>query len=162
MIDQRIEAEINKQIKLELGSAYLYLSMAAYFYNEGWDGMAHWMEAQAKEEFQHAMKFFNHLVERGGKIELQALEKPQSEWKSPLDAFKAAYQHEKFITGRIHEMMDAAIEEKDYAAQILLQWFVEEQVEEEDSTLKVVEALERIGDRPSAMFMLDAKLGKRE
>lgn len=162
MIGKRIQEEINKQIQEELASAYIYLSMAAYFESEGWEGMASWMKKQAAEEHAHAMKFFNHLVERGGRVELSAIDKPPVEWESPLAAFKNAYEHEQHITSRINHMFEVAREEKDYPAEILLQWFINEQVEEEDQTLKIVEMLERIKGSMPGMYMLDSKLGKRE
>ncbi len=162
MISDKIVKAFNEQIKHELESAYLYLAMAAYFHGEGYDGMAKWMKAQANEEMEHAMKFFQHLQERDGRIELYELAKPQKEWKSPLDAFKAAYEHEKFITKKIHELVELAEQEKDYAASIMLQWFVTEQVEEEANTSQVVQWFERMGDTGHGLIMLDVQLGKRE
>ena len=161
MVGKRMLDEINEQIKLELESAYIYLAMSAAMSDQGWDGMASWLEKQAGEEVAHAMKFYKHLIERGARVELHAIAKPQKEWSSPLAAFKGAYEHEKFVTGRINHMMEVAREEKDNPAQSLLQWFVDEQVEEEDQTLKVVTALEKIGDSTGALFMLDHNLGKR-
>ena len=162
MIGKKMERAFNEQIKNELESAYLYFSMAAYFHSLGLDGMANWMRAQTIEEIVHAMKFFNHINERGGRMELPALSKPKKEWASPLEAFKDAYEHEKFITSTINELVELAEKEKDYPAKALLQWFVTEQVEEEDSTLKVVQMLERIGDSGNGLLMLDRELGKRK
>ena len=162
MVGKKIQDAFNEQIKHELASSYLYLSMAACFHSKGLDGMAKWMTVQAKEENGHAMKFFDHIVERQGRVELAALDKPQLEWKSALDAFKAAYKHEQFITGNINDLVGLAQKEKDNAAQILLQWFVKEQVEEEANTSKVVQMLEMAGDSGQALLIMDAQLGKRE
>lgn len=156
-----MEEALNRQINEELFSAYLYLSMAAYFYDQGWDGMARWMELQSKEEVEHAMKIFHHLVERGGRVSLDALKRPEAEWGSPLDAFKAAYEHERYITGKIDELVALAREEEDNAAFQMLQWFVAEQVEEEDQTRKAVELLERVGPDGRGILMIDQKLGAR-
>jgi len=161
MIGKRMEEALNRQINEELFSAYLYLSMAAYFYEQGWDGMARWMELQSKEEVEHAMKIFHHLVERGGRVSLDALKRPEAEWGSPLDAFKAAYEHERYITGKIDELVALAREEEDNAAFQMLQWFVAEQVEEEDQTRKAVELLERVGPDGRGILMIDQKLGAR-
>ena len=162
MINPKMQDAMNEQIKNELESAYIYLSMAAYFDSEGWDGMGQWMRAQAQEEMVHAMKFFEHISERDGRVKLMALAQPQEKWSSPLDAFQAAYEHEKFITGTINELVKLANEINDYAANSLLQWFVDEQVEEEASTSKVVQLLERVGDSGNGLVMLDLQLGKRQ
>ncbi|MBN2092850.1 ferritin [candidate division KSB1 bacterium] len=161
MLSEKMKNLMNTQIKNELESAYLYLSMAAYFESDGWDGMSSWMKVQAQEEVNHAMKFYAHLQERDSRVKLAGLAEPKFEWKSPLDAFKAAYAHEQFITGTINNLMKLAVEESDYAAQGLLQWFVNEQVEEEASALKVVQMLERVGDSGNGLVMLDHKLGER-
>ena len=120
------------------------------------------MRVQSGEETGHAMRFFEHLADRQGKIVLSALDKPQVEWKSALDAFKAAYKHEQFITGKIDDLVKLANAEKDNAALVLLQWFVTEQVEEEASTSKVAQMLETAGDSGQALLIMDAQLGKRE
>jgi len=161
MIGKRMQDAMNEQIKHELESAYLYLSMVAYFHSESLDGMAQWMTVQAQEELAHAMKFLNHIDERDGRVELKALSQPQKEWASPLEAYKAAYNHERFITDKINDLVKLASEEGDHAAGIMLQWFVTEQVEEESSTLKVVDLLERIGDSGHGLIMADRELGTR-
>lgn len=162
MIGTKMEAAFNEQIKEELASAYLYLSMAAYFHAQNLDGMAHWMHVQAHEEYEHAMKFFNHIIDRGGQVELARLEKPKKVWDSPLSAFEEAYQHEQYVTGRINSLYKLAVSEEDYPALGLLQWFVDEQVEEEASVSKIVEQLKMIGNSGSGLIMLDSQLGKRE
>ena len=161
MIGQRMQKAMNEQVMHETSSAYLYASMAAYFHAKGLDGMAQWMKAQAQEELGHALRFFNHVNERGGRVELLAIEKPQTEWDSPLAAYKAALAHEEFITGRINELATIADEENDRAAGILLQWFVSEQVEEEDSVSKVVAMLEIAGEKGPGLLMADRELGQR-
>jgi len=161
MISQRMQDQINEQIKHETFSAYLYFSMAAYFHAESLDGMAQWMKAQAQEELDHALRFFNHIDERGGRVELDAIEKPQTSWDSPVAAFEAALAHEEFITGRINELVRVAAEENDNAAGIMLQWFVTEQVEEEASVTKVIDMLKRIGESGHGLVMADRELGQR-
>ncbi len=161
MIGQRMQEAMNEQVMHETFSAYLYASMAAYFHAKGLDGMAQWMKAQAQEELGHALRFFNHINERGGRVELLAIEKPQAEWDSPLAAFKAALEHEKFITGRIDELVKIAREENDNAADIMLQWFVTEQVEEEDSVSKVIDMLEIAGEKGPGLLLADRELGQR-
>jgi ferritin len=161
MIGQRMQDAMNKQIMHEAGSAYLYFSMAADFHAKGLDGMAQWMKAQAQEEVGHALRFFNHINDRGGRIELLAIDKPQKEWDSPLAAFKAALEHEEFITGKIDELVKIAREENDNAAEITLQWFVTEQIEEEDSVSKVIGMLELIGESGYGLLTADRELGQR-
>jgi ferritin len=161
MIGQRMQDAMNEQIKHETFSAYLYFSMAAYFHANSLDGMAQWMKAQAQEEFGHALRFFNHIDERGGRIELQALEKPQTAWDSALAAFEAALKHEEFITDKINQLARFADEENDRAAAIMLQWFVSEQVEEEASVQKVIDTLKLIGSSGHGILMADRELGTR-
>jgi len=161
MIGQRMQDAMNEQIKHETYSAYLYFSMVSYFHAESLDGMAQWMKAQAQEELGHALRFFNHINDRGGRIELQGLEKPPASWDSPLAAFEAALEHERFITGTIDDLAKLADEENDRAAAIMLQWFVTEQVEEEDSVSKVIDMLKRIGTSGHGLLMADRELGTR-
>ena len=161
MIGQRMEKAMNEQIMHEAGSAYLYFAMAADFHAKGLDGMAQWMKAQAQEEFGHALRFFNHINDRGGRVELLAIDKPQKEWESPRAAFEAALAHEEFITGKINDLVKVARDENDNAAEIMLQWFVTEQVEEEDSVSKVLKMLEIVGDSGHGLLMADRELGQR-
>lgn len=161
MISQRMQDAMNQQIQHETFSAYLYFSMAAYFHSKGLDGMAHWMKAQAQEEFGHALRFFNHINERGGRIELYALDQPDHEWNSPRDAFNAALKHEQFITGKINDLAKLADDENDRAAGIMLQWFIEEQVEEEDSVNKVLDLLNIAGEQGPGLLMADRELEQR-
>ena len=161
MIGERLNQAINDQIKNELESYYIYLSMAAYFHSISLDGMGHWMRSQAHEEMIHAMKFFEHILDRGGEVVLQDLKQLKTEWTSPLEAFNDAYEHEKFITSKINELTSIAREEKDYASEPLLAWFSDEQVEEEASAGKITDQLEMIGEDKSGLLMLDRELGQR-
>ena len=161
MLGKKMREALNEQIKHELESAYIYLSMVAYFESIGLEGMAQWMRVQSQEEVGHAMKFFDHINERGSRVELLALAQPKKEWSSPLEAFKVAYAHEQFITGKINELVKIAVDEQDHAAGILLQWFVSEQVEEEASADAVVQKLKLAGDAKAALFMMDGELGAR-
>ncbi len=161
MISKKTQDVMNEQIKHELESAYLYLSMAAYFHSLGLDGMAQWMRVQTQEEMVHAMKFFDHIKDRGGRVELLPLTKPKKEWSSPLVAFQEAYEHEQFITSKINALTNIAAEEADHPASVLLHWFITEQVEEEASTSKIAQMLERIGDSGQGLIMLDRELGTR-
>lgn len=161
MIGKEMEKALNEQINAELYSAYIYLAMAAYFEAENLPGCASWMRVQVQEETVHAMKFYDFLNERGGRVVLEAIEGPPKEWKSPLAAFEAAYEHEQYITGRINKLVDLAIAEKDHAANAFLQWFVNEQVEEETSVEAVVRNFKMAEKAPGAMFMIDRELGQR-
>ena len=162
MISSRVETAINEQINAELFSAYIYKAMSAYLASVNLMGMSRWMDIQSEEEMAHAMKFYGYLVERGGRIKLTALEEPPFEWASPLDVFEAAYEHEQYITSRINDLTNLAIEEKDHASNIMLQWFVSEQVEEEANAEEIVNKLKMIGDSRHALYMLDKELGARE
>ncbi|HAU36701.1 MAG TPA: ferritin [Phycisphaerales bacterium] len=161
MLSKKMEAALNDQINAEAGSAYLYWSMAAYFHANNLSGFANWMTVQAKEEMVHADKFYQFIVDRGGTVQLKAIKAPEVEWASPLAAFKAAYKHEQYITGRINNLVDQAAAEKDHAAAAMLQWFVTEQVEEEKSADEIVQMLSMAGDAKGALFMIDRELGKR-
>jgi len=161
MISKKMEAALNDQINAELYSAYLYLSMVAYFESVNLPGFATWMRVQTQEEVMHAMKMYDYINERGGRVILKAIDEPQAKWKSPLAAFEAAYKHEQLVTGRINDLLDLAIKEKDHAANTFLQWFVNEQVEEETSADAVVQQLKMAEGAPGAMFMIDREMGQR-
>jgi len=162
MMKPSVQDIINKQIQAELYSAYLYLSMAAWCNDQNLTGMAHWLKVQAKEEVEHAMKFYHHLEERSAKIELKAIEAPPKEWKSPLEVFQAAYGHEQKVTGMIYDIVNLAQKEGDHAAAVMCQWFVTEQVEEEAQTWAIVEKLKMAGESKGALMQIDHQLGKRE
>ena len=161
-LSKKMEEALNKQLNAELFSSFLYLSMAADFQSKNFTGFATWFEIQAKEENEHAMKFYRYILERGGKVKLLAIDAPKNEWQTPLDAFTEAYEHEKKVTSLIYKLLELAIEEKDYATQEMLQWFVKEQVEEEAQTSQIVEQLKIIGDSKNGWLMLDHRLGKRK
>jgi ferritin len=161
MLSKKMDKALNDQIKWELYSSYLYLSMAAYFADLGLGGFAHWMRMQAQEEEFHAMKFYDYVLERGGRVVLQGIDAPPSEWKSPLDAFEETLKHEEHVTSLINDLVDLAIKEKDHATNIFLQWFVTEQVEEEDSVNEVLSKLKLVGDGGEGLFMLDKELSAR-
>ncbi len=161
MISERVVKALNEQIGKEVFSSYLYLSMASYFDSIDLPGFAKWMKVQASEELGHAKKIYEFVYDRGGRVELPAIEKPKCEWEFPLRAFEDAYEHEVFITKSIHSILDIAREEKDYATNEFLQWFVKEQVEEELQVELIVKNLKRLGDSPVAIYMLDKELGSR-
>ena len=161
MMEERIEEALNDQHNAELYSAYLYLSMASYFEHRGLPGFAHWMKIQVQEELIHAMKFYDFINERGGRVILKAIEGPPTEWENPLDLFEAALKHEIMVTKMINDLMELAISKKDHATQIFLQWFVTEQVEEESSFGEIVQRLRLIGEARQGLFMMDRELGQR-
>ena len=151
MISKKMEKALNEQINAEAYSAYLYLAMTAYFESENLPGFANWMRIQVQEETVHAMKFFDFVNERRGRVVLKAVDQPAKEWKSPLAAFEASFEHEQMITGRI----------KDHATNAFLQWFVTEQVEEETSVDRVIQMLKMADKAPGGLLMIDRELGRR-
>lgn len=161
MLSEKMNDQINKQINAEMFSAYLYLSMSGWFESKGLSGFATWMRAQAKEENFHAEKFYDFVYERGGHVELDTIDKPESQWDSPLHIFEAALQHEEKVTAMINDLVDTAIAEKDHATNNFLQWFVAEQVEEEASAGAVVDRLKLIDGDSAGLFALDLEMGKR-
>lgn len=161
MIDKKIEAAFNEQINAELYSAYLYLSMATWFEDENLPGFAGWMTVQAQEETTHAMKFYRHILDRGGRVLLKGIDAPPTEWASPLAAFEAVLEHEKKVTGLINALADLTAKLNDHAASIFLQWLVTEQIEEEKSADDVIQKLRHLEKAPAMLFMLDRELGAR-
>ncbi len=161
MINQTIQDALNEQIKHELESAYLYLSMAAYFESVSLQGFAHWMRLQHQEETAHGMKLFDYLNDRGGRVILQAIEQPKTDFQSSLEVFEQALAHEKKVTALINNLYDLAIKQNDHATQIHLQWFITEQVEEEKNAQDVVDKLKMAADHPGALFLLDQQLASR-
>jgi len=159
MIKENIQDALNEQINKELYSSHLYLSMSAYFESVDLAGFAHWMRIQAQEEVVHAMKMYNYINERGGRVVMKQIDAPQVEWESPLAAFEHAYEHEQFVTGLINGLVDLAEAEKDRASFNFLQWFIEEQVEEEDSASSVVRQIKLAGQ--AGLFILDKEMGAR-
>ncbi len=161
MINKSMQDAINDQINKELYSSYLYLSMAAYLEDRNLSGFAHWMRVQETEEREHAMKLYDFIVERGGRVMLKAIEAPKTEWKSTLELAEEVAAHEAVVTASIHALYELALKEKDYSAQIMLQWFITEQVEEERNAAEIVSNLKLIEDRGTAILMLDHRLAKR-
>jgi ferritin len=161
MLKPSVQEALNKQFNAEVASSYLYLSMAGHLETKNFRGMAHWMQTQAREEWKHAMKIFAHIHERGGKVVLNQIDAPKSAWKTILDVFQDTLKHEQCVTAGIHAIVKLSIDESDYATQNFLQWFVNEQVEEEASAQIIVDRLQMTGDGNVALFMLDGELGRR-
>jgi ferritin len=161
MLSKVLQDAINEQIKNELYSAYLYLAMAAYSEANSLPGFAHWLRVQSDEEVAHAMKFFDFVNERGGRVVLHAIDQPPVEFESPVKIFEETLNHERKVTGMIHHLYELALKEKDYPAQVMLHWFIDEQVEEESNATQIVDTLEMIGDTGQALVMFDRELGKR-
>ncbi|MEE8209359.1 MAG: ferritin [bacterium] len=162
MFSKKMQKALNDHLNAELYAAYLYLAMAAYFESTHLPGFANWMRLQSREEMAHAMRFYEYINERGGRVELQAIDKPPVNFKSPLAVFEQALKHERVVSKEIDKLFDMARKEKDYASEVFLQWFVTEQVEEEQSAEAVVEALKMIGDQRPALLMYDRELGQRQ
>jgi len=161
MLQREMESALNEQLKWELYSAYLYLGMAAYFEKEGLNGFAHWLKAQTAEEMMHAMKFYRFILERDGKVELQEIPASPKGWESPEAAFEHAYKHEQEVTAKINRLMSIARKHEDYATENFLNWFVNEQVEEEASFKEILAKLKLIKNDPQALFYLDKELSLR-
>ncbi|MDX1661827.1 MAG: ferritin [Gemmatimonadota bacterium] len=161
MLSDSLQEALNEQINNELHAAYLYLAMAEHFAAANLDGFAHWMRKQREEEIGHAMKIFDFVLDRDGRVDLKTIEAPEGEFDSPLEVAKAALEHERKVTGRINDIYEKAKAEKDYPTEALMQWFVLEQVEEEATALQIVERLEMAGDDNAALLMLDREMGRR-
>jgi ferritin len=161
MLSPKVQEALNKQVNAELYSSYLYLSMAAYFEAEDLKGMAHWMQIQAGEEQKHAMRIFDFINDRNGRVTLAAIDAPKTQWKSPLEAFEEAYKHEQKITASISDLMNLVAVERDGAGHDFLEWFCREQVEEEANAQLNVAQLKRVGDSGVGLYLFDQELGKR-
>ena len=161
MLSNKMEAALNAQVNAEYYSSYLYLSMAAHCEAINLEGFAAWLRIQADEEMIHAMKIFDFVLERGGRVTLTAIEAPPTEWDSPLAIFEATYAHEQHVTNLINKLVDLAIADSDHATNSFLQWFVNEQVEEEASADAVLQKLKLMANAPGGLFMLDQQLGQR-
>jgi len=161
MLKKAVEEALNKQINAELYSAYLYLAMSAYCESVNLPGFAHWMRLQYQEEIAHAMRLFDYVNDRGGRVILEAIDQPPAEFQSPLEMMKQTLEHERKVTASINRLYELALKENDYATQNHLQWFITEQVEEEKSSADIVEQLKRIGEQSTALLMLDQQLGAR-
>ena len=161
MVSEKMEKALNGQLNAEVYSGYLYLSMAAYFEDEDLAGFANWMRVQAEEELEHGMKFYDYIIRRGASVTLTAIEGPQTEWDSPVAAFEHVLSHEQMVTGLINDLVDLAIEEKDHATNNFLQWFVEEQVEEEENAMENLAKLKLAGDDNSLLYKLNEEFAGR-
>jgi ferritin len=161
MLSKKMLGELNKQINAEMYSSYLYLSMAAWFEDQNLKGFAKWMRVQAQEEWGHAMKIFDFVNDRMGRVTLASIDAPPSDWTSPAAAFKDTCAHEAKVTGLINKLAELAAQEKDHAAAVFLQWFIAEQVEEEATANEILGKLQAVKDSKNALFMLDHKLGER-
>ncbi len=161
MLKKKILKALTRQVNEEMYSGYLYLSMESYFHSMSLAGFATWMRVQAQEELCHGMKLYDFVNERGGRILLETINRPDSKWETPLAVFEQVMAHEEKVTVLINELMDLAIAEQDHATKIFLQWFVSEQVEEEASVGDVLNKLRLIQNDSSGLFMLDAELAKR-
>ncbi|MCB5230112.1 MAG: ferritin [Candidatus Cloacimonas sp.] len=162
MLSERLEKELNSQINKEFYASYLYLSMAAYAEDIGLEGIAHWFRLQSEEEYEHAMKIYEFVNEKGGRVVLEAIDKPQTEYKSVKQLFELALEHEEYVTDSINKLVDLAIAEKDHSAVVFLQWFVEEQVEEEDSVNSILDKFKFMREDGMGILMLNKDLGSRE
>jgi ferritin len=161
MLNPEIQDALNKQINAEFYSAYLYLSMSAHFEAQSLTGMAHWMRIQAQEEVGHALKFFDFIHERDGRVTLTEIDRPKTKWDSPSEVFQDAYEHEQKVTGMINNLSTLAASSNDHAAHNFLEWFVAEQVEEENTVRTIVDQLKLVGDDGVGQFILDGQLGQR-
>jgi ferritin len=161
MISDKMQKALNDQINAELFSSYLYLSMVAYLETENWSGLAGWMKVQSQEEYGHAMKLFKYLNDVDGKVVLEVIEKPKLEWKSAQEVFEEAHKHELYITERVNKLVELANNEKDYATNLFLNYFVTEQVEEVATASQIVHKFKLIGDNKTSLFLLDRELGMR-
>jgi ferritin len=158
-MNEIIQTALNEQIKSEFYSSYFYLSASGYLDSMSLSGFARWMRAQYQEEVAHAMKFFDFMLDRGSRPILQGIDKPPANFQSPLDVFTQALQHERQVTSLIHRLYALTVQEKDYPAQVLLQWFISEQVEEERAVSKITEELKMAGDNSSTLLLLNNTLG---
>jgi ferritin len=161
MINPKMEAALNKQITEEFYSSFLYLSMSAFFESISLTGFANWMKIQSQEEYFHATKFYTYLIQKGGRVQLDTIQKPKTEWKSVLEVYEETYAHEQKISSLINGLVDLALEVRDHATNSFLQWFVNEQVEEEANVTKILDDLKMIADNKSILFMIDREMGQR-
>ncbi len=161
MLNKTLQDAINDQIKHELYSAYFYLSMSAWAESANWGGAAKWLSMQAKEEQEHALKFYEYVLDRGGKVTLQAIDQPPAEFDSLLAVFEKVQQHEAVVTGLITHLYELALKDNDYASQVMLQWFINEQVEEEKNAAQIVDTLRMVGNNVPGLFQVNAMLGAR-
>ena len=161
MLKDKIQKALNSQMNLEMSSSYLYLSMAAYFESENFNGFAHWMKVQSGEEYGHAMKIYSYINQRNGRVNLIKIDAPKSEWKDAIEVFSETLKHEQKVTEEINNLVELSATEKDHATNAFLQWFVTEQVEEEATVTTILDKIKLVGDTRNALFFLDRELGMR-
>ena len=161
MLSDKILASLNRQHGAEIAAFYLYRAMQSYFLDHNLDGFAQWMNTQANEELEHAGKIYDYIHDRGGAVKLSAIDAPKQDWKSPLEVIQDAYDHEKKVSTMIHDLIDEAVSEKDRATEVMLQWFVAEQVEEEALFDRVYQRVKFAGDSPTALLLIDQEMGAR-
>lgn len=161
MISEKIQEAFNAQINKELYSAYLYKAMSAICAQQSLDGFANWFDIQAREEYAHAMGFYNHIIERGGEIKLLAIDSPCLKERTPLELFKRTLEHEQYVTSCIYELSDLAEAERDKPAKLMLDWYIREQLEEESSAEKIIDTLERFAHDKNILFFLDKDFANR-
>ena len=161
MLSEKMQEALNRQINAELYSAYFYLSMSAYYESIGLAGFANWMRVQYQEETFHGLKFYDYVNSRGGRVTLTAIDAPPTEWDSPVAPFEDTYKHEQKVTGLINDLVNLAIEERDHASNSMLQWFVNEQVEEEKNASDILNQIKLMKDAPNGLFMIDRELATR-
>ncbi len=161
MLSEKMQDALNRQINAELYSAYFYLSMSAYYESIGLAGFANWMRVQYQEETFHGLKFYDYVNSRGGRVNLMAIDAPPTEWASPVAPFEDTYKHEQKVTGLINDLVNLAIEERDHASNSMLQWFIDEQVEEEKNASDILNQIKLLKDAPNGLFMIDRELATR-
>lgn len=161
MPSKKMEKALNKQLNAELYSAYIYAAMGAYFESKSLEGFAHWMNMQCQEEVVHAQKFYKYINDANGRVILDAIAKPPVDFPSALKVFEETLKHEKYVTSLIHKLVDLARSESDHATESFLQWFVNEQVEEEATANRILDQLKLVGDGPQGLFMLDREMVQR-
>lgn len=161
MISEKMQEALNEQVNKEFFSAYMYLAMSGYCNRLGLPGFAHWMRMQYEEEIMHVTKMYDYIQDQGGEVHLLAIEQPAKEYGSPLEVFEKTLEHEQYVTGLIHRLMDLAVEERDYATQTFLQWYVTEQVEEEANVNDIVSPLRMVGEDKGGLMMIDQQLAGR-
>lgn len=162
MISKKIQDKLNDQLNKELFSSYLYLYMSAHCRSISLDGCAHWLRLQADEEREHAMKFFDYIEEQQGTVVLGSIAEPRGKFRSVQEVFEKVLEHEKYVTKSINQIMEFAVQEKDFATQNFLQWFIKEQVEEESSAQQALDRFKLAGDSMGAVLQLDRELSKRK
>lgn len=156
-----MQKSLNDQVRKEFNAAYLYLGMSAWLAERNLDGFAKWMRIQAREEQGHALRILDYLLDRKASVRLETVEQPKRDWKSPLQVFEAAAKHEAAVSAGVQALYEQASREKDYPTQVMLQWFLTEQVEEEKSSTAIVERLRLVGESPPGLLMLDRQMGER-